>query len=281
MAKNEPSQAQPPQPSQAKAKFKHSQGRNGKRKGKQPLQPPQPSLAEAKAEAKSGNPQAQPPQPLLRAVPKQGNQDNSKVKPRRRRGHKRKKSSRTAPSSRDGEKCEQAEVNTQGKRLRASPPVTNLENHKQSPQSKRLRVDSPLVTSRNDENSGNDLEEIVPLRPIKPKNLPLRRSLTPFFPKQFNFKLSKFHEACQLQRSRLHRANLKAKRDFLTRLSHLRVFQIATPTASISLSLASTPFRLQGNSPLKRPQNRSPTKTSLGSERSLAPQHPLHHPLEA
>ena len=215
MAKNKPSQSQPPQPSQAKAISKQSQGRNGKRTGKQPLQPPQLSRAEAKAEAKQGNSQAQPPQPSLGDVSKQDHQGISKVKSRRRRGRKRKKSSRTAPSSSDGEGCEQAEVHTQSKRLRALP-------HKQSPQSKRPRVDSPLVTSQNGENGGNDLEEIVPLEPIKLKDFPLHRSLTSFFPRQSYFKPLKSskssnssdHETHRLQRSRLYRVNLKAKRDF-------------------------------------------------------------------
>ena len=206
MASNQPNQ--PPQPSRAKAKSKHSKGRNGK----QALQPPQPSLAEAQAEVKAevenkpqGNLQPQPPQPPLGNVPNQG---KHKLKPRRRRGRKGKKPPRTAPNtskrSRDDEECEQAEVNAQ---------------------SKRLRVDSPPVASQD---GGNDLEEIVQWRPIKPKKLPLRRSLTPFFPRQFSFKSSNTKSskpakplaasaritAYRLQRSKLHRANLKAKRDF-------------------------------------------------------------------
>ena len=239
MARNKPSQNQPPQPSQAKAISKYL-GRNGKRNGKQPLQPPQLSLAEAKAEVKPGNPQAQPPQPPLGDMPKQGNQDNSKVKPRRRRGRKRKKSSRTAPSSRNGEKCEQAEVNTQDKRLRASPQVTNHENYEQSPQSKCLRVGSPLVISQNGENGGNDQEEIVPLRLIKSKNLLFRRSSTLFFPRQSYFKPSKpssNYKAHRLQRSRLHRANLKAKRDFPYTLESLaRVSNSDTDSEYILIS---------------------------------------------
>ena len=62
--------------------------------------------------AKNEPSQAQPPQSPLGAMPKQGNQDNFKVKARRRRGHKRKKSSRTAPSSRDDKKYKQAKVNS-------------------------------------------------------------------------------------------------------------------------------------------------------------------------
>ena len=217
MAGNQPNQ--PPQPSQAKANSKRSKAKSKRsrgRNGKQLLQPPQPSLAEAQAEAKvevdkpQGTLQSQPPQPPLGNTPNQGKQ---KVKPRRRRGRKGKNVPRTALStnkrSRDGEECEQAEVN---------------------PQSKRLRVDSPPVASQD---GGKDLEEIVPLRPIKPKALPLRRSYTPFFPRQFNshssdFKSSKSSTsklakpsaalaritAYRLQRSKLHRANLKAKRDF-------------------------------------------------------------------
>ena len=219
MARTQPNQ--PPQPSRAKAKSKHSQGRNGK----QPLQPPQPSLAEAQAEANAepqGNLQAQPPQPPLGNVPNEGKQ---KVKPRRRRGRKGKKPSRTAPSTskrpRDDEECEQAEV---------------------KPQSKRLRVDSPPVASQD---GGFGREETVPARPIKPQALPIRRSSTPFFPRQSCFQTSDFKPpkpskssisssskqeptaasahttAFRLQRSKLHRANLKAKRDFPRTLESL------------------------------------------------------------
>ena len=55
------------------------------------------------------------------------------------------------------------------------------------------------------------------LRPIKPKNLSLRRSLILFFSRQFNFKLSKLssnYKTYRLQRFRLYRVNLKVERDF-------------------------------------------------------------------
>ena len=147
---------------------------------------------------------AQPPQPPLGNAL---NQDKQKVKPRRRRGRKGRKLPRTAPNtnkrSRDGEECEQAEVNSQ---------------------SKRLRVDSPPVLSQDGE---NDAERNVPKEPIKPKAFPLRRSLTPFFPRTFSFKSSNFKSSklsksqksslfktYNLQRSKAHRANLKAERDF-------------------------------------------------------------------
>ena len=223
MAKKQP---QPPQPSLARAT--RSKGKNG---SKQTLQPPQPSLAEAQAEAKAKAPgnQAQPPQLTLGAVPIQGllqaqppqpplgnvlNQDKQKVKPRRRRGRKGRKLPRTVPNtnkrSRDGEECEQAEVNSQ---------------------SKRLRVDSPPVLRQDGE---NDAERNVPVLPIKPKAFPPRRSFTPFFPRPFNSKSSTFNtpkltksqrsslfKTYNLPRSKTYRANLKAERDFPRTLESL------------------------------------------------------------
>ena len=219
MARKQPSQ--PPQPSKAKA----SKGRNGKQQALRALQPPQPSLTEAKAEVSQGN-QPKPPQPPLGNAL---NQDKSKSKRRRRRGQKGKKPYRTAPNVapssskhlRDSEKCEQAEVN----------------------RSKRLRVDSPPVASQlSGRNDKDNLKEIVPLKPIKPKALPLRRSYTSFFPKQFNLKRTSqtsrpqsskslrskqepssasIKEAYRLQRSKTFRANLKTKRDFSHTLKSL------------------------------------------------------------
>ena len=62
------------------------------------------------------------------------------------------------------------------------------------------------------------------LRLIKLKNLSLHRSLTLFFSRQFNFKLSKLslnYKTYRLQRFRLYRVNLKVERDFSFTLKSL------------------------------------------------------------
>ena len=192
MARRKPNQ--PPQRA-THVKQSHSQGRVDK----QALQPPQPLGGTQPSLGENanfqGNMQAQPPQPPLGNASEQ-DKDKQKVKPRRRRrDHKRKKLSRTAPSTRDsdGEECGQAdtEVNSQSskpskasKRLRVDSPPLQVKECGQAEvksQGKRLRTNSPQVTDRDGE---NDLEEVVPLRPIKPKDIPIRRSTTPFFPWQ-------------------------------------------------------------------------------------------------
>ena len=208
-----PQPNQPPQPLRAKAKAKRRKGR----KGKQTVQPPQPALAEAKAEAKAeenNKPQGiqpQPPQPPLGNVPKQGKQ---RVKARRRRGSKGKFLPRTAPSSVSSDKQQRYNSVNSDKRRREEEECEQAEVN---PQSKRLRVDSPSNLVRNDgQNGGNVQKEIAPLRSIKPKAFPLRRSSTPLFPKQSYFvkPISPAYQAFRLQRSKTYRANLKAKRDF-------------------------------------------------------------------
>lgn len=257
MARRKPNQ--PPQRA-SHAKQSHSQGEVDK----QALQPPQPLGGTQPSLGENANfqgtMQAQPPQPPLGSASEQ-DKDKQKVKPRRRRRcRKGKKLSRTAPSTRDGdsEECGRAdtEVNSQSskpskssKRLRVdSPPLQGEEcgQAEVKSQGKRLRTVSPQVLDRDGERDGeNDLEEIVPLRPIKPKNIPFRRSSTPLFPRQSirrpsGFRASKSFSkpsnsrtssrskelrskelrskellaAYRLQRSKTHRANLKAKRDF-------------------------------------------------------------------
>ena len=247
MARRKPNQ--PPQRA-THVKQSHSQGRVDK----QALQPPQPLGGTQPSLGENanfqGNMQAQPPQPPLGNASEQ-DKDKQKVKPRRRRrDHKRKKLSRTAPSTRDsdGEECGQAdtEVNSQSskpskasKRLRVDSPPLQVKECGQAEvksRGKRLRTALPQVTDRDGEKG---LEEAVSRRPIKPKDIPFRRSSTPLFPRQslrsLGFQASKppskpsnsrvisrskelrskeLLTAYRLQRSKTHRANLKAKRDF-------------------------------------------------------------------